>query len=150
VLLELIQGAQHEIVIISFAAFRIPDALQSLELSGTRGVQMHFILESSEDSEGRLRGRSTAFSPLIGTPNATFYIWPHAKRPSGALLHAKAVIIDRQTALVTSANMTEHAISANIEIGLLIRGGDAPVRIHDYVKALIAAGEFAVVSREAS
>jgi len=103
------------------------------------------ILESEEESDGRLRQNgSVAFRSLVGVPRVYFYVWPHAKRPPGALLHAKAVIVDGHTALVTSANMTESAISANIEIGSLIRGGDAPARIHDHVKALSAAGEFAI------
>lgn len=143
VLLELIQSAQREIVCISYAAFRIPYALRALEQRTRDGVMMHFILESEEDSRGRLRrDASAAFDPLMGSPTVTFYTWPVAKRPPGALLHAKAVIVDGHSALVTSANLTENAISSNIEIGFLIKGGDAPRRIHEHVKALMAAGEF--------
>ena len=143
VLLELIQKAEREIIMVSFAAFRIPDALKALEIKSQSGVSMHFILESGEDSKGRLRqDASSAFQSLIGKPTVHFYTWPFAKRPPGALLHAKVVIIDGSTALVTSANLTEHAISTNLEIGILIEDGDAPQRIHDHIKALIAAGEF--------
>ena len=52
----------------------------------------------------------------------------------GAALHAKAVVADRSVALVTSANFTAHALTRNIELGLLIRddrvagGIDAHVR----------------------
>ena len=145
VLLELIQSAQREIVIVSYAAFRIRDALLALEQRSRAGVAMHIILESAEDSQGRLdRDAAAAFSPLIGMPMVNFYTWPLARRPPGALLHAKAVIVDGRDALVTSANITEHAISSNIEIGLFIRGGDAPSRIHQYIKKLIADGEFVV------
>ena len=143
VLLELIQKAKREIVMVSFAAFRIPDALRALESSSQSGISMHFILESGDDSQGRLRqDASFAFRSLIGKPNVHFYTWPLSKRPPGALLHAKVVIVDGNTALITSANLTENAISTNLEIGILIDGGDAPKRIHDHIKGLIAAGEF--------
>lgn len=144
VLLELIQSAQEEIIVISFAAFRISDALEAFEERARHGVKMHFILESKEDSEGRLHtDAAVAFNALVGYHNVKFYIWPIEKRPPGALLHAKAVIVDGHTALSTSANLTESAISANIELGFLIDGGDAPKRIHEHIKALIVAGEFA-------
>ena len=143
VLLELIRSAQREIIIVSYAAFRIRDALAALEQRSSAGVKMHFILESQEDSHGRLsRDAAAAFDPWHGNPMAKFYIWPSEKRPLGALLHAKAVIVDGFVALITSANVTENAISSNIEIGVLIRGGDEPARIHEHIMELIAIGEF--------
>ncbi len=138
VLLELIRSAEEEIVVISFAAFRITDALDIFEEKARRGVRMHFILESREDSDGRLyTDAAAAFDTLAAYPNVKFYAWPIERRPWGALLHAKAIIVDGRTALTTSANLTENAISANIELGLLIRGGDAPARIHEHIIALI-------------
>lgn len=72
-LLELVQSAQREIVIISFAAFRIPDALRALKLCATPGVGMHFVLESEEESDGWLRQNgSVAFRSLVGTPAASY------------------------------------------------------------------------------
>ena len=41
--------------------------------------------------------------------------------PLRGSLHAKCVVVDRSTALVTSANFTEAAQHRNIEAGLLIR-----------------------------
>jgi phosphatidylserine/phosphatidylglycerophosphate/cardiolipin synthase-like enzyme len=143
VLLELIRSAEHEIVILSFAAFRIGDVLEALEERARKGVAMHFVLESKQDSDGRLHtDASAAFGVLNRYRNVKFYTWPLEKRPPGALLHAKAVIVDGRRALTTSANLTENAISVNIELGISIEGGDAPLRIYEQVKALIASGEF--------
>lgn len=144
VLLEMLRSAEKEIVVISFAAFRIADALEVLEEKARAGVAMHFILESKDDSDGRLHtDAAAAFAALTMYRNVKFYTWPLGKRPWGSLLHAKAIIVDGKTALTTSANLTENAISSNIELGLLLNGGDAPARIHEHIKALIAAGEFA-------
>lgn len=143
VLLELIRGARRDLVIVSFAAFRIADALEALESAAQRGVAMRFVLESEEQSDGRYRQHGISpFSFLAQHSNVKFFVWPRARRPSGALLHAKAVVADASAALITSANLTENAISSNIEIGVLVRGGEAPKRLHDHVTQLIGSGEF--------
>lgn len=141
VLMELIEGARTDLIVMSFASFRIPDAEAALNCAADRGVRLSFILESEEESSGRLRRYGAqAFSGLAGS-RASYYCWPKEKRPKGALLHAKAVVADSHTALITSANLTEHAIDANIELGVLIRGGNIPMRLHDHVMSLILAGE---------
>jgi phosphatidylserine/phosphatidylglycerophosphate/cardiolipin synthase-like enzyme len=40
-------------------------------------------------------------------------------------LHAKALVVDRLEALVTSANLTLHGLRANLELGLRVRGPQA-------------------------
>src|SRR4030081_2346559 len=46
-----------------------------------------------------------------------------------AVLHAKCVVIDEQTAFVSSANFTEAAQERNIEVGLLVRSEIVAERI---------------------
>jgi hypothetical protein len=41
-------------------------------------------------------------------------------------LHAKVLVVDRLDALVTSANLTLHGLTANLELGLRVRGPQAP------------------------
>jgi phosphatidylserine/phosphatidylglycerophosphate/cardiolipin synthase-like enzyme len=143
VLLELINSATKEMIVISFASFKIPDALEAFSRAAGRGVSMHFILESEKESGGRLRQYGSGpFDSLIEHPQVKMYGWPMKNRPPNALLHAKAVIVDCHAALVTSANLSENAISANIEIGILTSGGDVPRLIHDHIMALIQSGEF--------
>jgi phosphatidylserine/phosphatidylglycerophosphate/cardiolipin synthase-like enzyme len=48
VLLELIESAQTDLIIMSFASFRIPDADAALSRAADRGVRMYLILESEE------------------------------------------------------------------------------------------------------
>jgi phosphatidylserine/phosphatidylglycerophosphate/cardiolipin synthase-like enzyme len=52
---------------------------------------------------------------------------------------AKCVVVDRQAALVTSANFTEAAQQRNIEVGLLIRHAPLVSRISLYFEGLIDA-----------
>jgi phosphatidylserine/phosphatidylglycerophosphate/cardiolipin synthase-like enzyme len=58
----------------------------------------------------------------------------------GGVLHAKAVIVDARTALVTSANFTEAAQTRNIEAGALLRRCRAAAQLHAYFTGLIGTG----------
>lgn len=132
--LELIESAQTDLIIMSFASFRIPDADAALSRTADRGVRLYLILESEEDSCGRYRQYgASAFSTLAHNSRVSYYCWPKEKRPRGALLHAKAVVDDGSSALITSANLTEHAIDVNIEIGALIRGEPVPKRLRNHL-----------------
>lgn len=53
-------------------------------------------------------------------------------------MHAKAAIADDKLALVTSANLTDRAVSDNLELGVLIRGGDVPRRLEAHFRELMA------------
>ncbi len=52
-------------------------------------------------------------------------------------LHAKCIVIDRQIALITSANFTEAAQQRNIEAGVLIRDRPFAERIAKYFDGLL-------------
>lgn len=56
-----------------------------------------------------------------------------------ASLHAKCVVVDRQTAFVSSANFTEAAQNRNIELGLRVTSGSIADRICRHFDALAAA-----------
>jgi len=55
-------------------------------------------------------------------------------------LHAKCIVVDRQTSLVTSANFTEAAQQRNIEAGVLIRDETFASRIAKYFDGLTELG----------
>lgn len=55
-------------------------------------------------------------------------------------LHAKCVIVDRKSALVTSANFTNAAHERNIEVGLEIKHSETANKICQYLEGLIENG----------
>jgi cardiolipin synthase A/B len=57
-----------------------------------------------------------------------------------AVLHAKCIVIDSASALVTSANPTPAAYTKNIELGIVIRGGTIPGQIASHFSSLIETG----------
>lgn len=141
VLLELVDHAKSEVILLSYAAFKIADLLSALTRASERSVDLHLVLESDRESGGRLsKSADLAFEKLRG--RAKFYVWPAEQRSLGAVMHAKCVVADGENALITSANLTEHAIDINIELGVLIRGGDVPARLRSHLIDLMGEGVF--------
>jgi phosphatidylserine/phosphatidylglycerophosphate/cardiolipin synthase-like enzyme len=141
VLVDVIRTAAERLVIVSFAAYKVALVVEELAAAAARGVDVRLVLETAETSGGRLAtDAADAFSSLGAA--VSFWIWPSEQRPSlpagAAALHAKAAIADDHTALVTSANLTGHGISENMELGLLVRGGSVPRRLADHFTQLMA------------
>lgn len=148
VLLELIGVATQRLTVVSFAAYKVPEVLAELTSAAARGVDVRLILETAEDSGGRLsHDAAEAFDSLRNV--AAFYVWPSDRRGSGqsitGALHAKAIVADARAAFVTSANLTGHGLGANMELGLLVRGGAIPGRLTSHFDELIAQGTLRVV-----
>jgi phosphatidylserine/phosphatidylglycerophosphate/cardiolipin synthase-like enzyme len=103
--------------------------------SAGRGVSITLLAERHADNPGYSR----AAKPFPGL-DAIRLQWPAAERPQGAALHAKVIVVDDRIALVGSANLTSRAMEANLECGILIRGGPQPRAIRDHISGLFAAG----------
>lgn len=137
VLIELIDRAQKELILVAYAAYKVPALLDALERACHRSVVVRLILESTADSAGALtHDGAEAFRSL--RESIEVYVWPLEKRPPGSRLHAKVAVADGELAFITSANFTGHALDQNLEVGLLVTGGHAPKRLREHFHALIA------------
>jgi phosphatidylserine/phosphatidylglycerophosphate/cardiolipin synthase-like enzyme len=140
VLLDLISHASEQLLLVSFAAYKVPDLVQAVAEAVGRGVSVRMVLEAAEESSGALtHDAAKAFAALGGA--VEFYIWPQDRRPAGvsATLHAKAVVADGRAAFISSANLTGSALDHNLELGVLVRGGPVPRRLADHFSSLMAA-----------
>jgi phosphatidylserine/phosphatidylglycerophosphate/cardiolipin synthase-like enzyme len=141
-LLELIQTAKWSIMVVAFAAYKIPEIATALVDAAKRGVRISLILESTEESDGAVtfNALNAMGAELAGA--ATVYAWPMEKRGSDAkgnrgALHAKCAVVDEEAALISSANLTEHAMNLNMELGILVRGGEIPRSLGGHLRSLI-------------
>lgn len=142
VLQDLIEAAQRDLLIVSFAVYDIPEIGQALLRAAQRGVQLRLVIELPKESAGRLAYDSlAAFGPLV-TAHAQIYCWPAAERPTDdagrhGSLHAKCAVADSQTLLISSANLTQYALSLNMELGILVRGGHLPATVNQHFTDLV-------------
>ena len=72
------------------------------------------------------------------------YYDPRALRlgPQRAVLHAKCVVVDGESAFVTSANFTEAAHERNIEAGVLVRDSGFARALTEQFDRFVARGRF--------
>lgn len=136
VVASLIAEAERELLLVSYATYTEPTAAAALREAAQRGVDITILAERAADNPRY----SAAGVPFPDLP-ARRLSWPADRRPPGAALHAKLIVIDAAVALVTSANMTNRAMETNLECGVLIRGGPAPAAVRDHIFDLFARGE---------
>ena len=145
VLAEVICSARSTLILVSFAAYKIAEVSAELAAAAASAVDVRLVLETGGADGGTLKGpgAAAAFTELAG--KVSFYQWPADKRPllpggKHGSMHAKAALADEHTALVTSGNLTGHAMNANMELGLLVRGGPVPRRLARHFRQLMMDG----------
>ena len=144
VLYELIEAAKSEILLVTYAAYKAARALDALQAATERGVRVGLVIELAQESGGKISfdGSHTIHARV---PQANIFYWPPERRTrseAGAhgAMHVKCLIADRRLALVSSANLTDYALEANMELGLLV-GGVIPGRLAAHFDQLVLRGE---------
>ena len=54
-----------------------------------------------------------------------------------AALHAKILVVDKKISLISSANLSYHGMSGNIEMGLLLSSEEKAKKIEEILKEFI-------------
>lgn len=125
VLLEVIDCANRELLVVVYAAFDIRNVVAAIDQAIDRGVDVTVVVESINPKTGEQKPNFLAsFSVDIRT-RARLLHWPLAARDTDengrpGCLHAKVAVGDREVVFVTSANLTGSAMRENMEIGLRI------------------------------
>lgn len=137
---------------MSFASYKVPAISVALLAASRRGVRIRLVLESKEASDGKV-----TFSALKGlgsnlAESASVYLWPRDRRPTDdsggqGALHAKCAVADSEIFFVSSANLTEYAMTLNMEMGVLIRGSALPQRTSDHLNWLVESGVLQLTTR---
>jgi phosphatidylserine/phosphatidylglycerophosphate/cardiolipin synthase-like enzyme len=144
-LLQLLGSCRTSVYVVTFAAYKVPAVAQAIRAARARGVRVVFVLESDEASDGKVSFDPLPYLLSDGGLAVEVYSWPLDKRPRDSrgrhgTLHAKFAVADRQQLLVSSANLTEYAFALNMELGVLITGGNAPEEAAEHVDELIRLG----------
>ena len=150
---QLFREAREEVLIVGFAVYdgqsifktisarleteptlRVVICLDVARRTGDTATDA-MIVDSFRRNFKKLNWGSSRLPELYYDPRSL-----SADRENRAVLHAKTIVVDERTALVTSANPTPAAYERNIEIGVVIHGGEIPRAIRRHFSALIASG----------
>jgi phosphatidylserine/phosphatidylglycerophosphate/cardiolipin synthase-like enzyme len=140
VLADIVREARRELLLMTYSAKPHQPLRDALGAAVSRGVAVSVVVETLQGAGSALSG-DEPYQAFTGVPGLELWHWPASKRTEpGAKMHAKLAVTDRRVLLVTSANLTQSGVAKNIEAGLLIRGGTAPVRAAEHVDALRSSG----------
>jgi len=141
VLADLVGEAWHELLLMTYSARPHPPLTDALQAAIGRGVTISVVVETLQGAGSALAG-DEPYHAFTGINGIELWHWSTTRRTEpGAKMHAKLAVADRHILLITSANLTQSGVSNNIEAGLLVRGGTAPVRVAEHVDALRASGD---------
>ncbi len=146
---ELFRGARDSVLIAGYAVYQghviFKELAERLDRSPRLDVQMYLDIHrphldrSSASDLVRSFGERFVRDEWPGRTLPKVYYDPrsleadHANRAS---LHAKCIVVDNETAFVSSANFTEAAQTKNIEVGALIRSRPFASRLAEHFRTL--------------
>jgi phosphatidylserine/phosphatidylglycerophosphate/cardiolipin synthase-like enzyme len=144
VIREVIDEAVEHLFIVSYVFYNAASIVAGLNEAAERGVSVRVLLECPTGRGGAVTGDGLS-AMHRAVPKAELYIWSPSEKAisAGALtaaVHAKCAVADDRLAFVTSANLTSAAMERNMELGILVRGGAIPDRLHCHLKALVHTG----------
>lgn len=146
-LLQLINESRQSLHIISFAVYKADKIAQAIVAAANRGVSICIYLETPDTSESKMSFDTVkALGPAVAD-SSQLYVWPKEKRPltedgKFGSLHAKIALADGRLLLVSSANLTDYAMTLNMEMGVMIHGGDSPEQVERHLARLVEQGIF--------
>jgi phosphatidylserine/phosphatidylglycerophosphate/cardiolipin synthase-like enzyme len=147
-LLQVIDSAAQRVLVVSYAVYNIPRICEALVRAADRGAAITVVVETPD----RLEGQNTydtlrALGPAAAA-RSSVYFWPLDNREKDGnekhgILHVKCSVADGRWLFLSSANLTEYAFTLNMELGLLITGGNLPGQVEAHFHRLIEAGVLA-------
>ncbi len=149
-LLEVIEAAQHALLIVSFAVYQIPRITEALLRAAARRVQVRLCLEAP--ASGQIGYDTIAALGSEVARHTAIYLWPLEQRQAAGggrvgSLHAKCAVADSSHLFLSSANLTAYAMTRNIELGVLVQGGVLPGQVLTQFDRLIERGVLERVER---
>lgn len=136
-LLQVINAAEQTLFITSFVAYNVSTIVKALNAASDRGVVISMLLELSQDHGGSITFDAIGKMRTL-VPTARLYAWRDKADPfSDGRVHAKVAVADGKMCFITSANLTGHAMEQNMEVGVLLTGGQIPKLLLDHLQALV-------------
>jgi cardiolipin synthase len=142
VILEMLTSAASSVLLLSYSVWlkqvKVNGVVDRLAALSSDGLDVTWIVD------GRYRDGHNVAELVACWPSnrrrPLVYQWKDLDDEI-AKLHAKVLIVDDRDALVTSANLTGHGLTSNLELGLRVRGQPAS-DLAGHLRHLLRTGVF--------
>ena len=148
---ELIDCAENELWMISYVIADANLIGQRLVIAANLGVSVNLLIEPRNEDPDVAYSKLSALGRGVAK-QLSVYVWPDEKKardPNGngsGMMHAKCALADDKKLLVTSANLTGYAMTLNMELGLMISGGQEPGKLLRHIHGLRSDGYLQAIS----
>lgn len=129
---DMIQSTQTELLVVGYwlagkgdSGGIIQDVIQQIADAVTRGVEVTLVLEHKDQPTGKNNREILLDLWPEAVPLPSILTWEIPQNEKYMKLHAKVLVADENDALVTSANLTMHALDKNMEMGVRVSGTPA-------------------------
>ncbi|MCX7819572.1 MAG: cardiolipin synthase [Kiritimatiellae bacterium] len=134
VLFAMLAAARRQVVIVTPYFVPTMDILRALRVAALRGIEVKLLLPKYNNHVYAGWAGRSFYEPLL-TAGAQIV------ERSPPFLHAKALIVDDEVAMVGSANLDSRSLRLNYETNLLVWGQDLIGRLKAAALAEFACGE---------
>jgi phosphatidylserine/phosphatidylglycerophosphate/cardiolipin synthase-like enzyme len=144
-LLQVIASAQQSLLIVSFAVYKIAAIAAAIVRAAERGVTIRICVEAPEPSGQKMAHDTIKALGAEVAQRVAIYVWPSDKRPTddngkAGVLHAKCAVADSRLLFLSSANLTDNAMTLNMELGMLVQSTNLASRVQAQFELMIGQG----------
>lgn len=137
VIKSLIAKANESILLTGYSISPfIKEILELIKVKSEAGLHVEVFVDCNKSSLFLIH-----YFSQNKTDNVKIYILDKTKVDDRTALHAKLLVIDKTTALISSANLSENGFMKNIEVGAVVTG-EKVSRIHELFHLLKLNGIF--------
>ena len=130
---NLIKNAEKSVVMTGYSiSDYFTGMLDTIIAKSQQGVYVRFYVNDIEKSRASLVKMLEYRSKYL-----QFFEYEKNSDDKMAASHAKILTIDSDKSLVSSANLSYHGLSGNIEMGFLVRSADKAKQIEELLKELV-------------
>ncbi len=129
---DLIHGATSDLLVVGYwlagsedSEGIIRDVIAQVAAAVRRGVRVTMVLDQGERPYGKNNRETLVELWPQDVQLPALLTWEIPEGEQHLKLHAKVLVADQRDALVTSANLTMHALDKNMEMGVRIVGQPA-------------------------
>ena len=130
---SLIKNAEKSIIMTGYSVSDyFSSLLDTIIDKSQKGIYVRFYVNDIEKQKGSLDRMLTYKSKYL-----QFFEYEKKDDDKMAASHAKILVVDSKNVLVSSANLSYHGLSGNVEMGLLIESKEKAKQIEELLSNLV-------------